>query len=116
LIPINLGAAMRERYAWLTCLIVDCAAQYESLPNIRVYGSVWGLTQMMLRLSPEKRLSLREKFKQIDRIAGDLNVLLVVVAIGLAVLDMTFVVTLSVIDNLPPITRMSVDQAPPAAK
>jgi hypothetical protein len=71
---------------------------------------------MMPRLSPEKRLSIREKFKQIDRVAGDLNVLLVVVAIGLAVLDMTFVVTLSVVDNLPPITRMSVDQAPPEAK
>jgi hypothetical protein len=71
---------------------------------------------MMLPLSPQTRLSLREKFKQIDRVAADLNVLLVVVAIGLAVLDTTFLVTKSVVDNLPPITRMSYDQAPPTAK
>ncbi|MGC2412515.1 MAG: hypothetical protein WA459_07460 [Stellaceae bacterium] len=107
---------MQKRYAWLTCLIVDCATQHGSLPNNPVFGSVWEPAQMMLPLSPQKRLSLREKFKQIDRVAGDLNVLLVVVAIGLAVLDMTFVVTLSVIDNLPPITRIGADQAPPEAK
>lgn len=67
---------------------------------------------MMLPLSPQTRLSLREKFKRIDRVAADLNVLLVVVAIGLAVLDMTFVVTLSVVNHLPPITHVSYDEAP----
>ena len=71
---------------------------------------------MMKRLSPQKRLSIKETLGRIDRVAGDLNVLLVVVAIGLAVLDMTFLVTESVVDNLPPITQISSDQAPPTAK
>ena len=70
---------------------------------------------MMKRLSPQARLSIKEKLGRIDRIAADLNVLLVVVAIGLAVLDTTFVVTLSVVNHLPPVTRMSIDQPPTEA-
>jgi hypothetical protein len=71
---------------------------------------------MIKRLSPQKRLSIREMLRRVDRVAADLNVLLVVVAIGLAALDMTFLVTRTVFDNLPPVTRVSYDQAPPAAK
>ena len=71
---------------------------------------------MIKRLSPQNRLSIREMLRRVDRVAADLNVLLVVLAIGLAALDMTFFVTKSVVDNLPPITRISYDQAPPAAK
>ena len=70
---------------------------------------------MMKRLSPQKRLLIKEMLRRVDRAAGDLNVLLVVVAIGLAALDMTFLVTQKVIDNLPPITRVSYDAPPPAA-
>ena len=71
---------------------------------------------MMRRLSPRNRLLVKEMARRVDRLAGDLNVLLVVIAIGLAALDMTFLVTQKVVDNLPPITRVSYDQAPPAAK
>ena len=71
---------------------------------------------MMKPLSPRNRLLLKEVVRRVDRAAADLNVLLVVIAIGLAALDMTFLVTQKVVDNLPPITRVSYDQAPPTAK
>ena len=71
---------------------------------------------MMRRLSPRNRLLVKEMARRVDRIAGDLNVLLVVIAIGLAALDMTFLVTQKVVDNLPPITRVSYDPGPPVAK
>ncbi len=63
----------------------------------------------MKRLSPQKRLSMRELLRRVDRIAGDLNVLLVVIAIGLATLDFTFLVTMKVVDSLPPATHVSYD-------
>jgi hypothetical protein len=68
----------------------------------------------MMHLSPQNRLSIKEMLRRVDRVAGDLNVLLVVVAIGLAVLDTTFLVTKTVVDNLPPITRVNYDTPPPA--
>jgi len=72
---------------------------------------------MMKRLLPlQSRLSLKELARRADRIAADLNVLLVVIAIGLATLDFTFLVTQKAIASLPPITRVSYDQAPPASK
>ncbi len=71
---------------------------------------------MMNRLSPHNRLLIKEVLRRIDRVAADLNVLLVVIAIGLAALDMIFLVTQKVVDNLPPVTRVSYDQPPPAAK
>jgi hypothetical protein len=43
---------------------------------------------------------------RIDCIAGDLNMVLVVFAIGLAVLDLTFLATERVIDRLPEMTRI----------
>ena len=75
-----------------------------------------GSVRMMTPLSPHNRLSIKELVRRADRVAADLNVLLVVVAIGLAALDMTFLVTQKVVDNLPPITRITYDQAPPAVK
>ena len=71
---------------------------------------------MMTPLSPHNRLSIKELVRRADRVAADLNVLLVVVAIGLAALDMTFLVTQKVVDNLPPITRVSYDPGPTAGK
>jgi hypothetical protein len=71
---------------------------------------------MLKRLSTQNRLSIREMFRRIDRVAADLNVLLVVVAIGLAALDMTFLLTQAVVANLPPITHISYDQPPSPAK
>ena len=69
----------------------------------------------MKRLSPQNRLLIKELAHRIDRVAADLNVLLTVVAIGLAALDMTFLITQKVVDHLPPITRMSNDAEPPTA-
>jgi hypothetical protein len=66
----------------------------------------------MNRISPSNRLTVRHLLRRIDRIAGDLNVLLVVIAIGLAALDVTFFVTQQVVNNLPPITRISHGAAP----
>jgi hypothetical protein len=68
---------------------------------------------MMNRLS---RIGIKEILRRLDRIAGDLNVLLVVVAVGLATLDLTFLVTQKFVEHLPPITRISHDQAPDSAK
>ena len=67
---------------------------------------------MMKRLFPHNHLSIREKLRRVDRVAADLNVLLVVVAIGLAALDMTFLITQKVVDNLPPVTRVVYEQPP----
>ena len=48
--------------------------------------------------SPSKR---REWLRRLDRIAADLNILLLMFAIGLATLDLTFIVAEQVIDRLP---------------
>ena len=57
----------------------------------------------------------REWLRRLDRIAADLNVLLVMFAIGLATLDLTFLVTQRVIDRLPELTRVTyiAQPAPP---
>ena len=67
----------------------------------------------MRRLSPRKDFSVKQLLQRVDRIAGDLNVLLIVIAIGLATLDLTFLVTQNVVNHLPPITRIAPDAAPP---
>ena len=67
---------------------------------------------MMNRLSPRTRIGIKEVLRRLDRIAGDLNVLLVVIAVGLATLDLTFLVTQKVVEHLPPVTRIVHDQAP----
>ena len=69
----------------------------------------------MKRLSQRKDFSVKELLQRIDRVAGDLNVLLVVVAIGLATLDLTFLVTQNVVNHLPPITRVVHDAEPPTS-
>jgi len=69
----------------------------------------------MKRMSPRKNLSTKEVLRRIDRVAGDLNILLMVIAIGLATLDLTFLVTQKIVDRLPPITRLAQDRAPPSA-
>ena len=50
-----------------------------------------------------------------DKIASDLNVILIVFAVGLATLDLTFLVTQKVIDRLPQVTRV-VDAPSPIAQ
>jgi hypothetical protein len=61
----------------------------------------------MKRLSPRNTVSFKDVLARIDRVAGDLNVLLVVIAIGLATLDLTFLVTQNVVNHLPPVTRVA---------
>ena len=61
----------------------------------------------MSRRSPFRSPALtrgRSFLHRLDRVAGDLNVLLVALAIGLATLDFTFLVTEKVIEKLPPVT------------
>jgi hypothetical protein len=58
--------------------------------------------------------SKKNQFMQrVDRIAADLNVVLLIFAVGLATLDLTFLVTQKVVDRLPQVTRL-VDDATPA--
>ena len=63
----------------------------------------------------------RQLVQRVDKIAADLNVILLIFAVGLATLDFTFLVTQKVIDRLPEVTRV-VDQpadmtaAPPQQK
>lgn len=68
----------------------------------------------MNRLSPRTRAVLRDGLRRIDRVAGDLNVLLVVIAIGLATVDFTFLLTQKVIDHLPQVTRVTYENGPSA--
>ena len=69
----------------------------------------------MIGLSPRNRSTVRQVIRRADRVAADLNMLLVVIAIGLATLDVTFLFTQKVIDHLPPITRVTYVSAPPAS-
>jgi hypothetical protein len=71
---------------------------------------------MMNRFLPRSRVAVRDALRRIDRVAGDLNVLLVVIAIGLATLDVTFLLTQKVIDHLPQVTRVTYENAPPAPR
>jgi hypothetical protein len=66
---------------------------------------------MRLQL-PRTTLPAKQLARRLDRVAGELNVILVVIALGLGVLDLTCLWALKIEDALPPITRVS---APPSA-
>jgi hypothetical protein len=66
---------------------------------------------MMKPLSPRNRSSIKEMVRRVDRVVGDLNILLVVIAIGLATLDVTFLLTQKIVDHLPPVTRVTYNAA-----
>ena len=57
-------------------------------------------------ISPLNPSVRKEWLRRLDRTAGELNVLLVVFAIGLATLDLTFPVSERVIDRLPQVIRV----------
>lgn len=57
----------------------------------------------------------REFLRRLDKLAGDLNVVLFLFVIGLATLDFTFLVTQKVIDHLPPATRVVHDYSKPTS-
>jgi hypothetical protein len=65
-------------------------------------------------ISPHNPSGRREWLRRLDRAAADLNALLVVFAIGLAALDVTFAFSQRIIDRLPQVTRV-VDVEQPAA-
>ncbi len=69
---------------------------------------------MSNQISPRNPTVRREWMRRLDRAAADLNVLLVVFAIGLAALDVTFLFSQQLIDRLPQVTRV-VDVERPAA-
>ena len=67
-----------------------------------------------MRLAPKslsKTGQPREFFRRVDKLAGDLNVVLFIFMVGLATLDFTFLVTQKVVESLPPATRMVHDHS-----
>jgi len=60
----------------------------------------------MTRGPSPRSASRRDWLRRLDRIAADLNILLVMFAVGLATLDLTFLVTQQVINRLPELTRV----------
>jgi len=60
------------------------------------------------------RLQHREWLRRLDRVAADLNVLLIMFAIGLASLDLTFLITRHVINRLPQTTHVVYADTPAA--
>lgn len=67
-----------------------------------------------MRVTFKKTRWSSQLIERIDRIAGDLNVVLLIFAVGLATLDLTFMVTQKVVDRLPQVTRLADDAAPVA--
>ena len=56
--------------------------------------------------SPRNPVVSREWLRRLDRLAADLNVLLVMFAIGLATLDLTFLLSQRLLDRLSPATHI----------
>jgi hypothetical protein len=69
---------------------------------------------MNMRVSFKKTRWPSQLIGRVDRIAADLNVVLLIFAVGLATLDLTFLVTQKVVDRLPQVTRLADDAAPAA--
>jgi len=61
---------------------------------------------MIYRLSRGKWIRLKEAARRVDQIAGDLNLLLLVFAAGIATLNVTFLVTQKVVEHLPRVIRV----------
>ena len=66
--------------------------------------------------SRDIRFARREWVQRVDRFAADLNIVLMIFAIGLATLDLTFLVTQRVVEGLPELTRVHyIEQPMPAS-
>ncbi len=57
---------------------------------------------------PRRRLARRNLLRRIDVAARDLNIVLIVIAVGLSLLDLTFAVSQRTLERLP-ITRVVCD-------
>jgi hypothetical protein len=55
----------------------------------------------------------KQLMRRLDRVAGEINVFLVVIALGLAVLDFTCLWAFTIEDALPPITRIGDNSTAP---
>jgi predicted Kef-type K+ transport protein len=62
-----------------------------------------------MRVSSKKIRWPVQLLRRADRVAADLNVILVVFTVGLATLDLTCLVAQKVISQLPDLTRLAVD-------
>jgi hypothetical protein len=71
---------------------------------------------MIKDLPTRNQTARKEWLRRLDRVAGDLNVLLVVVAIGLAALDATMLFSQRLLNSLPTVTRVVYEQAPATPK
>jgi hypothetical protein len=67
---------------------------------------------MIAQKSPRPPRVRREWLRRLDRVAADLNVLLVMFAFGLAMLDLTCLATQRLLDRLPQMTRVVYADAP----
>lgn len=64
---------------------------------------------------PRRRLTRRNLVRRLDAAARNLNIVLVIVAIGLALLDLTVAVSQRTLERLP-ITRVVCSDSPTPAK
>jgi len=65
--------------------------------------------EMKMRVMQRNVRWPRQLLQRVDKIAADLNIVLLIFAVGLATLDFTFLVTQKIVDRLPEVTRV-VDQ------
>ena len=68
-----------------------------------------------MRVLSKKMRQSSQLLRRLDKVAGDINVVLIVFAVGLATLDFTFLVTQKVVERLPQVTRI-VDAPSPIAQ
>ena len=69
-----------------------------------------------MRVTSKKTRAVGNFMQRIDKVAADLNVVLIVFAVGLATLDLTFLVTQKVVDRLPQVTRLAPDAETPVER
>src|SRR5215475_11097870 len=78
--------------------------RWPAFSAIAVRIQVRGIGVMIRGLS-RNSTARKEWWQRVDRVAGDLNVLLVVIALGLAALDVTFLFTQRIVGHRPPVTQ-----------
>jgi hypothetical protein len=84
------------------------------LPGAILVSPMANRVGVKMRVTFKKTRWPSQLVERMDRIAADLNVILLVFAVGLATLDLTFMVTQKVVDRLPQVTRLADDAAPAA--
>jgi hypothetical protein len=67
---------------------------------------------MINRLLPHNRPSVKELIHRLDKVVGGLNVMLLVVAIGLAMVDVSLVIGQQLAAHMPSFNACVIDNAP----